>query len=88
VFQLGLVFAEMFTGTNPLREPKGIYDDLILDSIAEPKGSQGAAIRSLLDSMLIRDPTSRPSADDLLDRWEGIFLEAVKISHQLEGRIF
>jgi serine/threonine protein kinase len=88
VFQLGLVFTEMFTGVNPLREPKNIYDEIVLDAIPEPKGALAPAILSLLQLMLTIDVDSRPTAEDLLDRWEGIFLESVKISHQLEGRIF
>jgi serine/threonine-protein kinase len=88
IFQLGLVFAEMFTGDNPARERKNIFDDVVLDPIGQIPGSQAAAIRSNLDLMLDPNPATRFSADDLFDKWEGVFLEAVKVSHQLDGRVF
>lgn len=88
VFQLGLVLAEMFTGKCPLKAAKNIYDEVELDPLLPIGGSQGAAISAQLERMLELSTEKRPFAHDLIDVWEGIFLEAVKVSFQLEGRAF
>jgi serine/threonine protein kinase len=88
IFQLALVIAEVFTGMNPLKAAQKILDPIEMSHLGPVPGSQGAAIRGLIERMLIDDPLSRPKAHDLLDSWEGVFLEVVKVSHQLEGTVF
>jgi serine/threonine-protein kinase len=89
VFQLGLTVAEMFTGTVPLAPiEKKILEPVKLVDLEEIGGAQASAIGSQILRMLDMSPHTRPHAHDLLDSWEGIFLEIVKISHQLEGRVF
>jgi serine/threonine-protein kinase len=88
VFQLGLTIAEMFTGNVPLASAAKILDPVVLTELDPILGSQASAIASQIRRMLDMSPQSRPHAHDLLDNWEGIFLEVVKVSHQLEGRVF
>lgn len=89
VYQLGLVFAEMFSGSNP-QQPMS-HDDykepVILKSFFIP-GGLGLPIKSLILPMLEEDPRERPTAAQLVDPWQGLFLEAAKRSHALEGRVF
>lgn len=88
IFQLGLVFAEMFTGRNPLRAARNIFDEVELDPLGDVPGSQASAIKGHLQKMLASDPTERPSAYQLFDPWEGQFREVVSLAHSLEGRAF
>ncbi|WP_040549221.1 protein kinase domain-containing protein [Pedosphaera parvula] len=89
VFQLGLVLAELFTGQNPhIPAVKNLFEEVKLNPLANFECSQKAGIQYLIQSMLLFDVSKRPNAADLLDSWEGLFREAVVISHQLEGRIF
>jgi len=88
VFQLGIVLSEMYSGDSPLKECKNIFDEVVIEAISSIGGSQSAAISAILRSMLDYSVDTRPNAHDLLDPWEGIFLEVVKVSHQLEGKIF
>lgn len=89
VYQLGLLFAEMFSGTNPQRrmtsrdfaEPVKLRDFSIDGGLSEP-------LRDLILSMLDADPVKRPSAAQLIIPWRDLFLEAAKRSHALEGRVF
>jgi serine/threonine protein kinase len=67
VYQLGLLFAEMFSGTNP-QKPMTTYD------FAEPvelrgffiEGGLGKPIKDLIEPMLRSDPAERPAAADLV----------------------
>lgn len=90
VFQLGLVVAEMFTGKNPQKKADDILDNVELDTLkfVAPSGALGKRVRDLIGSMLEFDPESRPSAQDLIDPWEGLFLEVVKRCSELNGRVF
>ena len=42
---------------------------------------------NLITPMLEPDPANRPSAVQMVDPWQGLFLEAAKRSHALEGRV-
>lgn len=89
VYQLGLLFAEMFSGTNP-QKPMTSGD------FAEPvelrsffiQGGLGKPLKDLILPMLDSDPARRPSAAGLVLPWQALFLEAAKRSHALEGRAF
>ena len=87
VFQLGLVFCDMFCGESPLKE-RDIYDSVELDSVGFIPGDNGPAIRSNIERMLIFDPDLRPSAAELFDQWDGIFQGVVDGARRLEGRSF
>src|SRR5262249_21193983 len=88
VYQLGLLFAEMFSGTNPQKS-------MTTRDYAEPielrsffiEGGLGKPLKDLIDPMLDSDPTKRPSAADLVLPWKDLFLVAAKRSHALEGRV-
>lgn len=88
VFQLGLVIAELFTGSNPAKKPLNILDPLELNPLGNIPGNLSGLIISLIIRMLELDPKKRNSASQLMDSWIGIFQEAVDLSHELEGRAF
>lgn len=88
VFQLGLVFAVMFTGENPSIFSQDILAAVGMRPVGDCSGSLSDAIKPLLIRMLDPNVATRPSAGDLFDTWEGIFLRAVNMAHDLEGRIF
>lgn len=88
VFQLGLVFAEVFTGVNPLQPAVKILDEVCLDKLEGIAGSQEVSISTQIEKMLEMDVDRRQPAADLFDAWEGIFRSVVAASHALEGRVF
>lgn len=88
VYQLGLVFAEVFTGVNPLKESKNILDPVICSEIGKVAGSQEVSIKTQIEKMLDGEVNRRPDAANLFDGWEGIFRSIVNDSHALEGRVF
>ncbi len=88
VFQLGLVTAELFTYTNPCKETESLLSDIELLQIPFIKGTLGGRIASLIRQMLTIDPSSRPSALELLSPWERAFMDAVQASHVLHGDVF
>jgi serine/threonine protein kinase len=88
VYQLGLLFAEMFSGANPQKPMTG-------GDYAKPvelrgffiEGGLGEPLKDLIERMLNSDPAKRPTAAELVVPWQGLFLEAAKRSHALEGRV-
>jgi serine/threonine protein kinase len=88
VFQLGLVVAELFTGKNPQRPADKFTDPVQLDPLAKIPGAMERGIANLINRMLDADPRQRDSAAKLLDPWQGVFLDAAKRAHALEGRVF
>ncbi len=88
VYQLGLLFAEMFSGSNPQKP-------MAADDFTEPielkpfliQGGLGEPIKDLIDPMLNADPAQRPSAAAMFPHWQDLFLEAAKRAHALEGRV-
>jgi serine/threonine protein kinase len=89
IFQLGLVFAEMFSGYNPQKPmTSGDYGEPIELNPFYIQGGLGAPIKNAIMPMLDTDPANRPTAVQLLMRWQELFLEAAKRSHALEGRVF
>jgi serine/threonine protein kinase len=87
IFQLGLVLAELFSGRNPEKPVADFLDPVELDPIAPIRGGLGGMVESVINRMLLSDPSARPNAETLLDTWEGIFRAAVSRSHELEGRV-
>jgi serine/threonine protein kinase len=87
VYQLGLVLAEMFSGTNPQKP--------MTDDFAEPielrpffiEGGLGKPLKDLIEPMLMAEPGHRLAAAELIRRWQDLFLEAATRSHALEGRV-
>jgi eukaryotic-like serine/threonine-protein kinase len=87
VFQLGLVFSELFCGRSPLKE-RDVYDAIELDHLDPVRGDQGDMIRSHIEKMLIMDSAARPNAADLFDLWDGVFRRVIDDARRLEGRAF
>lgn len=87
VFQLGLVFAEMFCGVSPLVDRK-VFDQIELAELDGVPGSQGELIRTNIRRMLTIDVGARPSASDLFDPWDGVFMSVLDDARKLEGRAF
>lgn len=88
VYQLGLVLGELFTGKNPQRAADDFLEPVVLDVLGPIPGAAGAGIANLISRMLAPDPAQRSAASTFLDPWQGVFLDAVKRSHALEGRVF
>jgi len=88
VFQLGLVFAEVFTGVVPLKPCKEILDPVELEPLGGIAGSQEVSIKTQIERMLDLDVHRRQPAADLFDPWEGIFRSVVTAAHALEGHVF
>ncbi len=82
VYQLGLLMAEMFSGSNPQKP-------MTANDFAEPielrpfyiEGGLGGPIKRLIEPMLDPDPARRPSAAQSLPQWQDLFLEAAKRAH-------
>jgi len=91
VYQLGLVFAELFTGRNPqppLADGAPISSPIILDPVGAVAGENGLFIRELIQSMLAANQTEPPAAGQLVDAWQGMFFKVARLSQALEGRVF
>jgi len=74
VFQLGLVFAEMFTGRNPLIEGD-IKSPVTLNNVGFVKnaGSHGGLVFRSIKEMLSLDYSMRPHPDKTLDHFLQIY---------------
>lgn len=77
VFQLGLVASELFTGENPLL-PGPPEKPLGMNPIPKIGGPLGHSVKSLLEQMLIQDTSKRPSAAEMLGKWQELFLALCK----------
>jgi serine/threonine protein kinase len=85
VFQLGLVFAHMFTGFNPSQKPESYYSPLVLNEIKKVKGDLGYQINIQIQKMLALDPTDRPLASEIMAEWQSILLSAANMSKRVNG---
>lgn len=88
IYQLGLVFAEVFTNENPLKLCKNILDPVELEIMGEIKSDQGVSIGALVQRMLTESVEARPNAEELFDPWDGVFRTVINSCHGLEGRVF
>ena len=82
VFQLGLVLTQLFTKRNPLIISEQFCDEIRLETIGRIPGHLGAGIATLLNRMLIIDQSQRENAQDFLDPFQAILLDAVQKSHE------
>lgn len=87
VFQLGLVLAEMFCGVSPLVE-REVFEEVELGELAAVPGGQGELVRTNIQRMLTLNPAQRPSAADLFDPWDGVFMSVLDDARKLEGKAF
>jgi serine/threonine protein kinase len=88
VYQLGLVFAEMFSGLNPQRPMKtGDFTEPIELGPFYIPGGLGKPIKDLIEPMLDPAAARRPSAAELLPSWQDLFLVAAERAHALDGRV-
>jgi len=86
IYQLGLVFAEMFSGNNPQRPMKGAsYSQRIELEDFWIEGGLGPPIKKLIRPMLDETPKGRPKASEAMIEWQELFLRAAKQSNALEG---
>lgn len=88
IFQLGLVLSILFTGKNPQTEYKKDTGDLQMAEISSIMGKEDENIRDILSSMLKINPAERPSAEDCLGVFRGIFESLSDPLIRSEGRIF
>jgi serine/threonine protein kinase len=88
VFQLGLVFAEVFCGAHPLKARKAPLSEIEIDDLVPFIASNSSTIQSLIQLMVEINVDRRPSAAELLERWDGPFMEVISDAQRLEGRAF
>ena len=86
VFQLGLTLVELFTGRNPEIRAAEFLAPVELEDIGNIPGELSGAIYKLLSRMLRMNPDERETPAQLMDGWQGIFLDACSRSLALEGR--
>lgn len=78
IFQLGLVFAELFTGQNPLVPCKDIRQTVCLNRIGRITDTEdGGLVFRLLQSMLELDYKKRAKIDDLLNGFNSLYKKTV-----------
>lgn len=87
VFQLGLVFAEMFTGSNPESPSDDLTSEVVIRSIPIPKGKYGRKIWYLIQMMLKKSNEERICVDKALQRLNLIYEEYKKDKVKLTGDI-
>lgn len=88
VFQLGLVLAELFTGSNPCKVSSSGEDKVHIDYIPDIYGRFGKNINTILESMLRETPEERPEAEELIDKWQGILFKAYKYMLKIERNVY
>src|SRR5262249_39790621 len=86
----GLVLAEVFTGKNPLQPLAGedFTAPVELAPLDPIPGELGEPLRYRLQEMLARKPEDRPTAADLLNVWQELFLDAARRANALTGQSF
>lgn len=91
VYQLGLVLAEMFTGTNPASPATMTDGDLEYnsrDDVSYVPGGYGSNIHDLLTRMLNEETADRPNATEILQEWEEIMAGVAESTYDLNGFVF
>lgn len=85
VFQLGLVLAEMFTGSNPEKPSDDLTSEVVIASIPTPSGKYGRKILYLIQAMLKKNKEERIGVDKALQRLNLIYEEYLKDKIKLTG---
>lgn len=85
VFQLGLVFCELFTGNNPLVQTNDNSSGISLSSIPHQKTKYLNKSIWIIRQMLIIDKNKRMTIDKAMKRFNIIFEEYAKNRELLEG---
>ncbi len=90
IFQLGLIFAEMFTGKNPLKPANNLSDPIEFKNplLGFIKGNNAKSISNLITSMLELDSNNRPNVDDLLKRFIKLLEKYSYSKFILDGQLF
>ena len=86
IYQLGLVLAELFTGRNPMVRSEDLRAPVELEVLRDIRGGLGGGVKRTIELMIQGNPNDRPSPDDLMDRWQGLFEDAVLRAHSLNGK--
>jgi len=88
IFQLGLVVAQMFTGSNPCKKCEKITDPIELLPISNINSKKyGALIASNIKLMLETDYSKRISHEKILDKWNGALETISKEIIEINGKI-
>lgn len=87
-FQLGLVFAELFTGRNPEKMSESFEAPVELEPLSFIPGYLGKPIKELIEMMLQAKPENRPKTGHILAQLRNYFLQAARSVSMLEGRVF
>lgn len=90
IFQLGLVFAEMFGGKNPLKPANNLSDPIEFQDplLGLIKGTNANIISELIKSMLELDPNNRPEAHELLNNFIWLLEKYSITKFNLDGQLF
>jgi serine/threonine protein kinase len=88
IFQLGLVLAELFTGSNPLIYSNDILAPVKLQRFSRFECNHGGLIINILKRMLAEDPTERPLHQEIANAFEVIFIKLVSDETKDGKRLF
>jgi serine/threonine protein kinase len=90
IFQLGLIFAEMFTGKNPLKPANNLSDPIEFNDplLGFIKGNNVNFIYALIRAMLELNPNNRPNVDDLLNKFIRLLENYSESKFMLDGQLF
>lgn len=76
MWSLGLIFSEILTGQNPLKNSKDVRTTIIRDQLIPSVPShfrESVVLVNLISAMLSRDPANRPSIELVLQTLERVF---------------
>ena len=88
VFLLGLTLTELFTGQNPCKQATIGTDNVEISELPNPYGIFGTEIGKILGDMLITDSRHRPTAGELIDRWQGVLFKAFEYILKVEKNVY
>ena len=84
IFQLGLVFCYMFTGSVPVDRCSDFLEDIKIKNIGHIKSKKyGGRINGLLQKMISMDESQIPDIQTLQSSWTSILVDYVKDHKQL-----
>lgn len=88
IFQLGLVFAQMYTGRNPLVTSENLLEPIQLEKLSNIPGKHSGLVASIINQMLDTNKETRCTIDSALSRFTGLIENYSKDYEQLHGRFF